>query len=184
MNKTQRADLTPEESLYEEPVPPDLMAKGVAWLGHFFAWMFVACMLFLIFEVVMRYVFNSPTIWAHETTTYLCAACFVYGGLHSVSRNGHIRIVLLYDHISDATRRWFDVVIYTICGAATAMFSVAIWPTVVAGFYNPAGRFRMITTGTAWNPPFPALLRVFLFIALVAMTVQFAVFVINRLRGK
>lgn len=171
----------PEE---EEAPPPDWFAACVARLGHWCAALFIVSMSILIFEVVMRYAFNRPTIWVHETTIFLCAICFVFGGLHSVSRNGHIRITLLYGHVGDGARRWLDAAIYSICGAATGMFSYALWPTVLKSFYDPTGSFRMITSGSAWNPPFPALLRAFLFIALVAMTFQFALFAVNKLRGK
>ena len=167
-----------------ESEPSDFLAKVVSKLGHLFAVFFIVSMGILIFEVVMRYVFNQPTIWVHETTIFLCGVCFLFGGLHSVSRNGHIRIVVLYDYVGEKVRRWLDIAIYTVCACATAMFSYAIWPTVVKSFYAPNGEFRMITSGSAWNPPFPALLRAFLLIILVIMTIQFLVFVINRLRNK
>ncbi|NNE80600.1 MAG: hypothetical protein HKN18_10040 [Silicimonas sp.] len=64
------------------------------------------------------------------------------------------------------------------------MFSYSIWPTVVKSFWAPTGEFRMITSGSAWNPPYPTFLRAFLFIVLIVMTLQFALLVINRLRGK
>lgn len=162
----------------------DAFAWVVLKLGQFFSALFLVSMAILILEVVMRYVFNSPTIWVHETTIFLCAACFLFGGLHSVSRNGHIRVVLLYDRASNRLRRWLDIGIYTICGLATGMFSFAIWPTVVRSFWAPTGEFRVITSGSAWNPPYPSLLRAFLLVVLIAMTIQFAVFVISRLRKK
>ena len=163
---------------------PDPFGAVVLKLGHVFSVLFLVSMMILIFEIFMRYVLNKPTIWVHETTIFLCAICFVFGGLHSVTRNGHIRVVLIYDHVSASVRRWLDVVIYTICGLATIMFSIAIWPTVVDSFWAPSGEFRMITSGSAWNPPLPTFLRTFLFIALVAMTIQFALFILYRLRGK
>lgn len=179
-------DQVPPEAVREEDKdhPSDWFAAGVLKLGHFFSILFVLSMAILIFEVVMRYVFDRPTIWVHETTIFLCAICFLFGGLHCVSRDRHIRIVLLYDAVSDRSRRWFDIVIYTICGLATAMFSFAIWPTVVKSFFAPTGELRMIRSGSAWNPAFPTYLRAFLFTVLVAMTIQFAIFVINRIRGK
>lgn len=168
----------------KEDVPADFFAWGVFKLGHLFSALFLISMAILMFEVVMRYAFDRPTIWVHETTIFLCASCFVFGGLHSVSRDGHIRVVLLYDYVSEETRRWLDVGIYVICGLATGMFSYAVWPTVVKSFWAPTGEFRIITSGSAWNPPFPSLLRAFLFLVLIAMTIQFAIFVINRLRKK
>lgn len=171
----------PDES---EGAPHDFLAYVILKLGHPFSFLFPLAMAILIFEVVMRYVFNRPTLWVHETTIFICAICFVFGGLHSVSRNGHIRVVLVYDYVPDHIRRWLDAVIYAICGFATAMFSYWIWPTVVQSFWTPAGEFRMVTSGSAWNPPLPAFLRAFLFIILIVMTLQFVIFVINRIRGK
>lgn len=170
---------------HEQPdVAPDFFGAIILKLGHFFSALFILSMAILIFEVVMRYVFDSPTIWVHETTIFLCAVCFVFGGLHSVTRNGHIRVVLLYDYVGDRVRRWLDVAIYTTCGLATGMFCVALWPTVLKSFFAPTGEFRMITSGSAWDPAYPTYLRAFLFIVLIAMTVQFALFVINLLRRK
>lgn len=170
---------------HDQPdTPPDRFGAIILKLGPPFAAMFILSMVILNFEVVMRYAFDRPTIWVHETTIFICAICFVFGGLHSVTRDGHIRVVLLYDYVSERVRCWLDVFIYTVCGAATAMFSIALWPTVVKSFWTPTGEFRLITSGSAWNPPFPTLLRVFLFVTLVAMTIQFLLFVIRRVRGK
>lgn len=174
----------PEEHYRKEDEATDFFAWGVLKLGQFFAALFIVSMGILIFEVVMRYVFDSPTIWVHETTIFLCAICFVFGGLHSVSRDGHIRVVLLYDYVSEGLRRKLNIAIYTICGMATGMFSYALWPTTVKSFWAPTGEFRIITSGSAWNPTYPSLLRAFLFVVLIAMTIQFAIFVINLLRKK
>ena len=159
-------------------------AVFIAKLGEWFSLLFLLSMATLLFEVIMRYVFASPTIWAHETTTFLCAISFVFGGLYSVSKNSHIRIVLLYEHVSDRVRRYLNIAIYTVCGMATATFAVATWPTVVKSLFNPAGDFRMITSGSAWNPPFPAILRSFLFLVLVVMTIQFALFMLHHIRRR
>lgn len=178
-------DHTPltEERFEKQDVAKDAFGKGLLKIGNLFAALFLLSMAILIYEVVMRYVFNSPTAWVHETTIFLCAICFVFGGLHAVVRDGHIRVVILYDYVGERVRRWLDIVIYSICGFATAMFSYAVWPTVVKSFWAPSGEFRMITSGSAWNPPYPTLLRAFLFITLVAMTIQFAIFVINLIRA-
>jgi len=51
----------------------DRMGKIVAFLVY-------PVMLVLVYEVVMRYAFNKPTIWAHETSCMLYGAHFVLGG--------------------------------------------------------------------------------------------------------
>jgi len=179
-----RLDVQPQAPAEIEERGTEPLSRAVLLLGKGFAGLFVISMVILIYEVVMRYVFNAPTIWVHETTVFLCAVGFVFGGLHSVSRNGHIRVVLLYDWVSERTRRCLDVGIYVACSLATGIFSYALWPTVVKSFWSPSGAFRVVTSGSAWNPPYPSLLRAFLFVTLIATTLQFAIFAVQRLRGR
>ena len=85
-----------------------LLGRLVDRGGYVFAVGIVAAAVILLMEVFLRYVFNRPTIWAHETTTFLCGIAFVYGGLYCASRNSHIRVVLIYDHLSPYWRRVMD----------------------------------------------------------------------------
>ena len=82
-----------------------ILGKAIDKGGIVFAVGIVAAMLILIQEVILRYVFNAPTIWAHETTIFLCALAFVYGGLYCTARDSHIRVVLIYDAVGPGTRR-------------------------------------------------------------------------------
>lgn len=49
--------------------------------------------------------------------------------------------------------------------------------------WTPAGEFRLETSGSAWNPVYPGLLKVFLLVVLVALALQFVVLAINYARG-
>jgi len=132
----------------------------------------------------MRYAFNAPTIWVHETTTTLTALCFAFGGAYCLAVDKHIRVVLIYDHVGPAARRWMDIGICLICTVVCAMMSYAAWSLVAKSLWTPAGVFRLETSGSAWNPPFPGLVKSFLFLILVVMTVQFALQVWYHIRRK
>ena len=67
---------------------------------------------------------------------------------------------------------------------AVAMFSWAAWLIVVRAVWTPQGDFRLETSGSAWNPPTPGLLKVFLLFILIVMSVQFFILAINYLRNK
>jgi len=152
--------------------------------GIVFAVAILASACILGVEVALRYVFNAPTSWAHETVIFLNASAFVYGGLYVVARNAHIRVVLIYDLLSPRWRRAFDVAISLACLTATAFFAWAAWQIVKRAAWTPTGAFRLETSGSAWNPPTPGLLKVFLFFVLLAMVVQFAVLAWNHARGR
>ena len=162
-------------------------AGGLGWLinkgGIVFAAGIVLSAVILIQEVFLRYVLNAPTIWAHETTIFLCAVAFVYGGLYCTARNAHIRVVIIYDRLHGKLRRAFDVVISLICAISAGFFSYAAWLMVKRAVFAPDGSFRLETSGSAWNPPTPALLKLFMLAVLVVMTVQFLILAFHYARG-
>ena len=149
-------------------------------IGYIFAAAIVLTAAILVFEIFMRYALNSPTQWVHETSIFLCAISFIYGGLFCASRNSHIRVVLIYDQLPHPWRGAFDVIIYLISATSSAFFAWASWTMVKLAFWTPAGEFRMETTGTAWNPPTPAVLKGFLFVVMIALSVQFLIFAFNH----
>ncbi|MCB1755289.1 MAG: TRAP transporter small permease [Gammaproteobacteria bacterium] len=157
-----------------------LIDKG----GVIFATGIIIAMLILIQEVFLRYVLNSPTIWAHETTIFLCAIAFVYGGLYCAARNSHIRVVIIYDYVPAGFRRVLDVIISVICAISAIFFAWAAWLMVKRAAFEPGGGFRLETSGSAWNPPTPALLKITMLVVMIVLAVQFIVLAINYARPK
>jgi TRAP-type mannitol/chloroaromatic compound transport system permease small subunit len=51
-------------------------------------------------EVVARYVFNYPTIWVWPINRQLFGVFILFAGIYTMSKGGHIRIEILYDHLS------------------------------------------------------------------------------------
>ncbi|MBA4491695.1 TRAP transporter small permease subunit [Paracoccus sp. S1E-3] len=170
------------------PAPPEhdhgLFARVITAIGRPFSLVYVFIMAILIYEVVLRYVFRLPTLWVHETSTFLSAVAFLVGGVYCVATNRHIRIVLLYDAVGPRIRRWLDVFIYAICAASTLFFSYGAWLSAKRAIFAPSGQFRLETSGTAWNPPYPSLLKLLMVAALLAMSVQFLIFMLRALRRK
>ncbi|TMV64448.1 TRAP transporter small permease [Thioclava sp. BHET1] len=160
------------------------LGRAINGAGLLFALGIIASALILLNEVVLRYGLDSPTIWAHETTIFLCAMAFTYGGLYCSARNSHIRVVLLYDLATGRTKRVLDTIISVICLIASAFFAWAAWTMVQKSLFRPDGSIHLETSGSAWDPPFPAYLKMFLFAVLCLMTLQFLILAINYLRGK
>lgn len=179
----QNTPILPEPETTAPPVVSGLFGKMVEKTGTVFAIGFLASMSVLIVEIVMRHVFDSPTLWAHETTTFLCGIGFVFGGLFCAARDKHIRVVILYDIAGPKLRRFLDVAISLICAVASGFFAWAAWLMVGRAAFAPDGTFRLETSGSAWNPPFPSLLKIFLLIVMIALTVQFIILAINYMRG-
>ncbi len=70
-------------------------------------------MLVLVYEVTMRYVFNKPTIWAHETSCMLYGAHFVLGGAYALQHGAFVNVEVFYIRFSKRTRAIIDLVSWT-----------------------------------------------------------------------
>ena len=173
----------------EMPRPPAVsgrFGRAVDVLGAVVATFFLVSTGVVLYEIVARYVFGAPTRWAHETTTFLCAVSFLFGGLYALAHDRHIRVVLIYDAVSAGVRRWFDIVISVVGLVCVLFFAYAAWTGGVARswFAAGSGRLKLETSGSAFDAPYPALIKGFLFAVVVAMAVQFVVIIFNRLRRK
>lgn len=59
--------------------------------GQFVAWLIIPMVLGLTYEVVARYVFNSPTLWAYDMTFMMYGSYFMLGVAFTLQRKGHVR---------------------------------------------------------------------------------------------
>ncbi len=88
------------------------------------------------FEVVMRYVFASPTTWVHKTTLWLAAVTYLASGILVMQRREHIRVTVIYDAVSPKLRLVFDyLALYVLVVYATLML-VGSADVVWDGFWH------------------------------------------------
>ena len=64
----------------------------------------------VVYEVVARYVFNSPTKWAFETSMFLYGILALMGGGYVLLHNAHIKIDVLYVRFSERVRAIVDLI--------------------------------------------------------------------------
>lgn len=158
--------------------------KGIYSAGIVFAIGILISAVLLFYEVILRYVFNSPTTWVHETVVFLNASAFIYGGLYAAAIDKHIRVVLFYERLKPGMHRVFDIGISLSCLIASLFFAWAAWQSVKRAAWTPQGEFRLETSGSAWNPVYPGLMKIFLFVILILLAVQFAIIAINYVRAR
>ena len=87
----------------------DRIDKINAWIGKIVSFMIPIVIGITVYEVVMRYVFNSPTIWVHETSDHLFAFSFLLGGAYTFSQGGHVKVDVLYNHFSERNKVILDI---------------------------------------------------------------------------
>ena len=77
-------------------------------------WMIIPMILSLTYEVVARYAFESPTMWAYDMTFMLYGAFFMLGSAYTLQKKGHIRTDMYYGNWSPKKQAVVDIICYLI----------------------------------------------------------------------
>lgn len=162
--------------------PLTALDRAVAASAKVIGWLAFLAMAISVYEVFMRYALNSPTSWVHETTVFLIAVIFALGGPIALARNKHIRVRILYDRAGPRGRFALDLVNGALTLVFTAGMTYAAWLMFYSASHNPLGEIQLERSGTSWNPPFPAMTKAVILIALAVMLVQTVLHVIHTLR--
>ncbi|WP_298841582.1 TRAP transporter small permease subunit [uncultured Roseobacter sp.] len=120
----------------------------------------------MIYEVILRYVFEAPTLWANELSLWLAGFVFLCAGLYAMQQRSHIRIFLLYDMLPRALQR--------VCDCISTLLIVTFAFFLVYGGYGEAFDkfYRWETFGTAFDPPIPATLKPMVLLVVVLVAFQ------------
>jgi len=135
-------------------------------LGYALSPLFLVAVMLTVYEVVMRYAFNSPTIWVHDMVIVLSAVCFIFGGPLATQQRSHIQMASYFDKTSPRVRGALDQLCHTLAAIFLAMFVYGALKVAVPSVE------LMETSGRAWDVPIPALLKATLVVGAVLMLVQ------------
>jgi TRAP-type C4-dicarboxylate transport system permease small subunit len=80
--------------------------------------------LIISYEVVCRYVFNSPTRWTQEVSIYLFMWTMLAASSYTLQVGKHVRVDLVIEHMQPKTRNIFEVITGVIGMIYCAIISV------------------------------------------------------------
>lgn len=78
----------------------------------------------MVYEVISRYFFQSPTIWVHEICGYLFAAYVALTGGWVLLTKGHVAVDIIYQHFPEKGKYLADLVVSLV---GLFMFSILFW---------------------------------------------------------
>lgn len=145
------------------PRPLNRIVKAIdtisSWTGYLAAWLVIPMMLALVYEVLSRYFFRAPTIWAYDITYMLYGTLFMLGAAHTLRREGHIRTDFVYRMLPVRWQGLIDAVLY-LCFFFPALVFF-LWTTWDYAYSSWLRQERMMTS--PWLPaiyPFKTVLPV------------------------
>jgi TRAP-type mannitol/chloroaromatic compound transport system permease small subunit len=133
------------------------------WSGRIFCWLIVPLIAGTTYEVIVRYLFNAPTIWAYDLSYMLYGAHFMLGAGFTLLKGGHIRTDIFYQTWSPRTRGTVDALLYLLFFFPGMIFflwsgSQEAWHSIQIGERSDASPWRPIVYPLKTVLPVTALL--------------------------
>ncbi len=126
----------------------------------------ISVVLVMFYEVVARYAFEAPTLWANELSLWIAGFVFLFAGQYAMQQRSHIRIYVIYDMMPRWGRKLSDCISVALIWAFAAAL---VW----GGFTEAREKLlRFETFGTAWDPPIPATIKASILFIICLVAVQ------------
>lgn len=123
------------------------------FVGESVSYFYLIAAAITVYEVIMRYVFNAPTAWAHELTILLCALGYLCASGYVTAKNTHIRITAVYDLLPVRVRLLLDLFAVVFGFVVIGLLMYAAWGKGLRAI------LVWERTGSSWDPPLYALVK-------------------------
>ncbi len=117
--------------------------------------------------VFLRYVFSYSPIALQEIMTYLHTSLFMLGAAYTLKHDGHVRVDVFYQHMSEARKQWVNILGTVFLLFPTCLFVLIICIPYVASSWA-IGEHSIESSGL----PFLFLLKSLLLVQPVLLMIQ------------
>jgi TRAP-type mannitol/chloroaromatic compound transport system permease small subunit len=151
------------------------------WIGRILSVGILPIILLVVYEVVLRYMFRSPTIWGTELVSFLFAGYILLGGGYTLLHRDHVNMDVIYSRLSPRTQAILDVLTASVVFLYCAMLILQGGALALETW--ELGR----TSGTDWNPalfPVQAALPIGAFLMLIQAAIKFVRDLVFALTGR
>lgn len=122
----------------------DKLSEGI---GLLVSVLMPAMVVVLAIEVIARYVFNSPTLWAYDTAIFMFGYTGLLAGAYALRRKEHINVDLIYVRLSQRGRAILDVLTGLLFFFFMALVVIYGWTAAAEAIEGGEA------TATLWGPP-------------------------------
>ncbi len=150
------------------------------WSGKICSFMVFFGIFILSFEVVARYFFGAPTVWAHGYSQRVFGSYFVLVGAFTLLKNGHVRVDIIYQQFSLRKRAFLDILNYTM---------LLIWSVVLIKegwmFFLSSYKISEADEMVLAHPIYPVKFLLFIGVALITLQGinRLVVSIMTRIKG-
>lgn len=117
------------------------------WVGRIIALLVFPMFIFILIEVFLRYLFNSPTVWTNELTQLIFGCYMVLSGGYVLAHRGHVNVDIFHATLSPRMQAVLDIIgssVFFLFVMAFGWFGYEMARESIASWE---------TSYSAWNPP-------------------------------
>ncbi len=81
------------------------------WIGTVVSYLVIPLTLVVVFEVIMRYLFNSPTLWAWDVNMYFGGLILILGGGYGLLHKSHVAVEFLLEKWAPRNRALLELIL-------------------------------------------------------------------------
>jgi len=111
------------------------------WSGKGISFLIIPLTGVILYEILVRYLFKAPTIWAHEVAQMIYGAYVILLGAYAMQKGIHVNVELLYGKFSPRTKAAVDlftwVLFYFFCGLILVKGWEMAWESFQLGETEP-----------------------------------------------
>jgi TRAP-type mannitol/chloroaromatic compound transport system permease small subunit len=127
-------------------------ARGINGLnervGRYDAFLIIPLIVVVTYEVIMRYIFNAPTVWAFEATTFLYGVHYMLGLGYTYKHDGHVAIDIFEARLAKRSRTFLRIVVSLVLFIPTVGL-LSIWSVL----YAATSWQNWEKASSSWAPP-------------------------------
>ncbi|MEM9844662.1 MAG: TRAP transporter small permease subunit [Pseudomonadota bacterium] len=98
-----------EEVKHDSDYAQNWIDRLSLFCGEFVAYWAVIAVFVYYFEVISRYVFGTPTNWAHESMYLMFGMQYLIAGSYAMLTESHVRVDIFYAPLSRPRKAWVDL---------------------------------------------------------------------------
>ncbi|MDK2901747.1 MAG: hypothetical protein PWR14_651 [Thermosediminibacterales bacterium] len=117
------------------------------WIGKYASLLMIPMIGVTTWEVVFRYGFNAPTLWAFEVSGFLFFIYLMLGGGYSLLKNSHVNMDIVYARFTPRQKAIIDIV------TSVLFFVYCITLLTQGSKFASRAIIELRHSGSLWNPP-------------------------------
>jgi len=119
------------------------------WAGKTTQWLSISLVILVTYEVIMRYVFNKPSLWPFDMACMMGLTLYVLAFAYVLRHKAHVRVDVFYTHLPSRGKAIIDIL-----GALILFFPLVILLTKSSYTWmlNSWAKGETVFL-TGWEPP-------------------------------